>query len=288
MAAFWQAVVKARLTDAGIEHFTGLSPHKVMPRSTLVHADQPLLYYTDKTPYEYVDLGDFPTLAPTFPAVFLERRLTWRTIGTTDDLLPSWRDGTWRQGRWVTGLLMEAVDLERRGYAARKRARTLRKTMSGVAGEEIFGDDAAKWSLIIYLYGANPKNPVVEGPQVTWIIPVRKDGTVQPNKLGEAPSLTRIPSGDSLEALRTRPAQSAYADAARAYLFPALFAYSALNSPLTRLTKAGPNEPGPRGNTYEADTEEFEEVLTTAGEAREHGVARAMLKCRDRLFPTRP
>lgn len=287
MAAFWQAVVKARLTDVGIEYFTGLSPHKVMPRSVLVHADQPLLYYTDKTPYEYVDLGDFPTLAPKFPAVFLERRLTWRTIGASDEPLPPWRDEAWRQGRWVTGLLMEAVDLERGGYAARKRARTLRKTMSDVAGEKVFGEDV-KWSLVIYLYGENPKNPVVEGPQVTWLIPVRRDGTVQPNRVGEAPSLTRIPSGDSLEALRTRPAQSAYADAARAYLFPALFAYSALNSPLTRLKKLDPSAPGPRGNTYEAETEKFEEVLTTVGEAEEHGVARAMLKCRDRLFPTRP
>src|SRR5215203_4244814 len=98
MAAFWQAVVNARLTDPSIEYFTGLSPHKVMPRSVLVHADQPLLYYSEKTPYEVVDLDDFPTLAPRFPAVFLERRLTWRTIGTPGEPLPSWRDETWRQG----------------------------------------------------------------------------------------------------------------------------------------------------------------------------------------------
>lgn len=285
MATFWQAVVNARLTDRGIERITGLSPHRVMPRSVLVHADRPLLFYTDETPDEHVDLSDFPNLTPRFPAVFLERRLTWLTIGASKGPVPSWKDEAWRGGRWVSGLLVEAVDLERGGYVGRPRARTLRQSMSDVVGKEAFGD-AIKWCLVIYLYSANPKNSVIEGPQVVWLIPVREDGTVQPNKLGEGPSLLRFPLGGAMDELKTRPARLAYADAARVYLFPALFAYTTFNSPFTRLVKVEEHRPGPRGNTYNADTEELQELLTTVGGAKEHGIVRAMLTCRDRFFPT--
>lgn len=283
MAEFWQAIVKAKLTDKSIEFVTGLSPHKVIPRSTLVHADQPLFFYTEKTPDEYVDLSDIPNLTPRFPAVFLERRLTWRVIDAPEEPLPSWRDEAWRRGGWLPGVLIEAVDLKRGGYVGRARARRLRQHLSGVVGKEAFGD-SIKWCLVVYLYSANPKSSVIERPQVVWLIPIRKDGTVQPNKLGEGPSLTRIPVGGAMDELRTFAAQSAYADAARVYLFPALFAYAALNSPLTRLVKVEGEGPGPKGKTYDVDTEQLEEVLTTVGRAKEHGIVRAMLICRDHFF----
>lgn len=282
MAAFWQAVVDAQLTDVGIEYITGKSPHKVMPRSTLVHADQPLLFYTEETPDEYVDLGDFPNLTPRFSAVFLERRLTWQIVGSSEESVPSWRDKDWRRGRWVSGMLIEAVDLERSGYVAKARAKILRKTISGVVGKEAYGN-AIKWCLVIYLYSTSPKSSIIEGPQVVWLIPIKKNGKVQPNKLGEGPSLTRIPLGGAMDELRTMPAQLAYADAARAYLLPALFAYTTLNSPLTRLVKAEWNGVGPKGNMYDADTEKLEELLTTIGGAKEHGLVHAMLTCRDRF-----
>ncbi len=283
MAEFWRAVVDGKLTEEGIEDLTGRSPHKVMPKSALVHADEPLLFYTEETPDEVVDLSDFPNLAPQFSATFIERTLTWRVLGAQGDPMPSWKDETWRQGRWVPGLLIEAVDLGRGGFVARARARRLREAMSGVAGDGAFAKDV-KWSLVIYLYGANPQDARVEGPQVVWLIPVKKDGTVQPNRTGEGPSLTRVPLGGAMRELKTLPAQSAYADAARVYLYPALFAYAALNSPLTRPTKVETNGLGPRGNTYRTDTKELEEVLINVGGAKEHGLVRAMLTCRGHFF----
>lgn len=281
MAQFWEVLRQNGSTIESVEILTGMDPDQVLPKSYLVHADLPLFYYSEQTPPEdYVDISDFPNLTPRFRNLFIERRMTWRTFGAPDEPLPSWQDSAWRHGFWVSGLLFEAVDLKSKRIDELPRIALLRERMRGVAGDGVY-DEGLRWCLVAYLYSANPKHYVYEGPLVVWFIPIREDGSVQTNKFGSGASLTRQPVGDGF---KTGSAQSAYADAAIVYLLPALFVLTTLNSPLTSLVADRECRIGPRGKTFDADTERLQDLLSSAGKAMEEGLVRAMLTCRQHFF----
>lgn len=258
----------------------GRTVDEILTKAKLVHADLPLIYYHEETPDEDVKIEPFPNLAPRFRTFFIERRLTWRTVGSQKAPLPSWKDPAWRKGEWVSGMLFDAIDLRDDPLVGPAGRETLREFLSGVAGEGAYDEDV-RWCLTAYLFCVNPGYPMPEGPVVYWLLPVREDGSVKPNLTGEAPTLVGIPLAPGLETLS---AQSEYADAALAYLLPGLFVATVMNSPLTRLVPVGKGEAGPRGRTYDLDTDRLKQVLNEKGNAQQFGLCHALLKCRDHFF----
>lgn len=255
---------------------SGREPDKVLSEATVVHVDQVFDYYNRETPdEEYIDIGDFPNLVPRFRALFIERRLP-NCLVFGGEPLPSSQDQRWRQGRWYAGMLFEGVNLRKDPVVSRSGRRNLREVLSEQCGEAAHSEDV-RWCLNVYLVCASPYGGPIEGPLVNWLLPIKQDGSIQANITGEGPTLISIPLVPEVEELAM---QRAYVNSALAYLLPALFAFSTINSPVSRLISAEES----RNNIFDLELGQLKDDLDTKGNAGQFGLRRALTACRSSFF----
>lgn len=257
---------------------SGRTPDKVLSEAAVVHVDQAFDYYEMGTPDEkYIDVGDFPNLAPRFRALFIERRLP-KYLVFDGEPLSSYQDPRWWQGGWYSGLLFDCVSLNKDPVVTRAGRKNLRHTLAQQCGENAYSKDV-RWCLSVYLVCASPYGGPTEGPLVNWLLPIKKDGSIQPNITGERPTLISMAMAPEAKELAM---QRSYVTSALVYLLPTLFAFSAINSPESRLAPAD----GSRNKIFDLDISQLKDDLDTAGKANQpgFGLRRALTTCRSSFF----
>jgi hypothetical protein len=261
-----------------VPHPYGRPFDELLSKATVVHVDSALDYWFFGTPpEEYFDIADFPNLAPRFGTLFIERREKWWAFNETVERPVRSEDRLWRHGLWHTGLLFEALDLGEDLRSGGSAYEELREALAVHIADRAY-DEEVRWCLNIYLAGANPINPVAEGPLINWLSPVTADGSAEPHMTGRPSTLISYPLVGDVGA---SAAQRAWVDAALSYLLPALFGVTALNSPEARLIPAGRGCGGPRGRTYDLDIDGLKTTLNDVGKAELFGLQRALHVCRD-------
>lgn len=264
----------------GVEAPYGRAVDEALVGATVVHVDSALDYWYLETPEEErIEVADYPNLTPRFAVSLLERMCKDRYFdGQAPSHLP-WEDPLWARGMWHTGLLFEAIDLAQDLRSGAEGYEDLREDLAEHIGDRAY-EEGVRWCLNIYLMGENRMNGVPLGPLVNWLLPVRSDGSPEPHISGRPATLMTCPiTPDTTEYWGKR----AFGDAALTYLLPALFAFTALNSPDVRLVATGKGYK-PRGRSYNLDLVRLKERLNAEGKAKEFALGRAMHVCRNRFF----
>lgn len=237
-------------------------------RATVIDAGSATRYYWLDIPDETeLGVGHYPNLRPPFEAFFVEQfdaQLAKkfsedRHAASIEEEFPDY------------GGLFWAVDLSSPRTDRALRLRTWEAL--SYALEEGTYDGAVRWGLWGFLFSTSATDPLVRGPEMTWLLPIEDNGSVATDAGGYDPAVLSIPHG-------IHPDQNIEGEQNSEELWrelqAMLFAVCAINSRLSELRPTGETL-YPR---FALDIDSLTAKLNGLGNAREAELAHALLVCR--------